>query len=107
MLGCSEDDPDLLRTPNDLIYLVHRIGLLPLFSNAISGFSVEGHTLAKNWWTGDATSDPWEWMYILTRSDELTYGKIFRLCVWEEGANNRDFCWISERFWEQNLQYTL
>lgn len=77
MLGHSEDDLDLLRTPNDLIYLVHRIGFLPLFSNAIFGFSVEEHTLVRNWWTGDAASDPWEWRHVLTGSDELAYGKFF------------------------------
>ena len=77
MLECSEDDPDLLRTPNDLIYLVHRLGFLPLFSNSVPGFSVEEHTLAENWWTGDAASDPWEWRHILAGSDELVYGKFF------------------------------
>ena len=77
MLGCSENDPDRIRTSDDLIYLVHRIGFLPLFSNAVSGFSVEEHTLAKNWWTGDTASDPWEWRHILASSDELAYGKFF------------------------------
>lgn len=77
MLGCSEDDPDRLRTPDDLIYLIRRVGFLPLFSNAVSGFSVEEHTLAESWWTGDAVSDPWEWRHILAGSDELAYGKFF------------------------------
>ena len=77
MRGCSGSDPDCLRAPDDLLYLIRRIGFLPLFSNTIPGFSVEEHTLAESWWTGDAASDPWEWRHVLASSDAVAYGKFF------------------------------
>ena len=41
MTGCAPDDPDRLKSLDELIRLVRRIGFLPLFSNSIPGFSVE------------------------------------------------------------------
>lgn len=49
MLVYSGDEPDILYTPNDLICLVHRLGLLLMFLSTVSGFSVKEHTLAENW----------------------------------------------------------
>lgn len=77
MRGCSENDPDCIRTPDDLLYLLRRTGFLPLFSNEIPGLSVEEHTLAENWWTEDAASDPWEWRHVLASCDAVAYGKFF------------------------------
>ena len=77
MRGCGCDDPNRLAAPDDLIYLIEKIGFLPLFANAIPGFSAEEHTLADDWWTGNPTSDPWEWRVILADSDEIAYGKFF------------------------------
>ena len=40
MTGCALDDPNCLKSLDELICLVKRIGFLPLFSNSIPGFSV-------------------------------------------------------------------
>ena len=77
MRGCSENDPGCIRTADGLLRLLLRVGFLPLFSNAIPGFSVEEHTLAGSWWTGDAASDPWEWRRVLAPCDAVAYGKFF------------------------------
>ena len=76
MKGCAEDDPSRLDTPDQLVNLLRSAGFLPLFSNTIPGFSVEEHTLAEHWWTGE-DSDPWQWRHILSSHPEIAYGKFF------------------------------
>ena len=78
MRGCASDAPERLTSSDELLNLIKLIGFLPLFANLIPGFSVEEHTLADDWWTGDSNSDPWEWRMILAESDEIAYGKFFR-----------------------------
>lgn len=77
MKGCGQDDPTRLRSPQDAIALVRRIGFLPLFSGSVPGFSVEEHTLPRHWWSGDPATDPWEWRMILAENDDIAYGKFF------------------------------
>ena len=69
-----------LRTLNradDLADLVHAVGFIPLFSNAVKGFSVEELTGGSAWWTGDPDTDPWEWRRILAADPDIAYGKFF------------------------------
>lgn len=77
MLGCDEMDPDCLHTVDDLIDLIMKIGFIPLFSNSVRGFSVEERTVSSCWWTGDSTTDPWEWRQILASHPDIAYGKFF------------------------------
>ena len=57
MTGCSPDDPDRLKSLDELIRLIRRIGFLPLFSNSIPGFSVEERVTAEQWWTEEEKTD--------------------------------------------------
>ena len=77
MMGCSPKAPDRIHNMEQLKELICRIGFLPLFSNVISGFSVEERTVSSHWWTDDVKSDPWAWRQILARDPELAYGKLF------------------------------
>lgn len=97
MQACEADDPNRLRTIDDLYNLVLTIGFLPLFacsnspagskgsssssssngSNGLSGFSVEERVTAEQWWTGDSSSDPWEWRIMASRHPDIAYGKFF------------------------------
>ena len=77
MRGCDSSDPSALHSTEELIALIHSIGFLPLFSNTISGFSVEERVPAYVWWTGDEAVDPWEWRMILARDPDIAYGKFF------------------------------
>ena len=77
MTGCAPDDPDRLKSLDELICLVRRIGFLPLFSNSIPGFSVEERVTAKQWWTEEEATDPWQWREILSDHPDITYGKFF------------------------------
>ena len=77
MHGLRRDDPRRVRSPEDLVDLVDRLGFLPLFQSGPPGFSVEEHTLAEDWWTGDERRDPWEWRELLARSGRVAYGKFF------------------------------
>ena len=65
MAGCDNSSPDLLKTADDLMELLRRVGFLPLFAGEIAGFSVEERTLASSWWSGDISYDPWEWRIAL------------------------------------------
>ena len=77
MKGCAPEDPSVLRSTEELRSLIRVIGFLPLFSNDIPGFSVEERVPADAWWTGDESSDPWEWRMILARDPDIAYGKFF------------------------------
>ena len=77
MKGCAPTDPGCLRSANALERLIQEVGFLPLFSNEIPGFSVEEHTAAEAWWTGDPETDPWEWRIQLASRPGLAYGKFF------------------------------
>ena len=77
MMGCDPSDPSVLRSPADAISLINTIGFLPLFSNAIPSFSIEEHVPASVWFTGDPTTDPWEWRMILAADPSIAYGKFF------------------------------
>ena len=63
MDGCATDAPDRLDNPEQLVTLLRSVGFLPLFSNAIQGFSVEEHVPSDLWRTGEE-NDPWEWRHI-------------------------------------------
>ena len=77
MAGCEKSDPKLLKTSDDLLEFLRRVGFLPLFAGGIAGFSVEERTLGSSWWSGDILSDPWEWRILLAGHPEVAYGKFF------------------------------
>ncbi len=77
MKGCGRDDPECLHSPEELLKLIQKIGFLPLFSNAVPGFSVEEHTPAGDWWTDDPSTDPWAWRQELASGKQVAYGKFF------------------------------
>lgn len=77
LYGVSENDPGRIKSVDELIEYVDKVGFLPLFKNEIPGFSVEEHTAAKYWWSGDEARDPWEWRALAARSGKVAYGKFF------------------------------
>ena len=81
MRGCSPEDPAALYSIEDCRELIHKIGFLPLFSNMISGFSVEEHVPPNSWWTEDPETDPWVWRMILAEDASIAYGKFFNKCA--------------------------
>ena len=88
MAGCNPDDPHRIQTAKECVKFVHSVGFLPLFSNSILGFSVEEHTAASQWWTGDPQTDPWEWRILLAADDSIAYGKFFNRTA---GFISKDF----------------
>ena len=77
MKGCRRSDRECLHSPEDLLALIREVGFLPLFSNAIPGFSVEEHTPAEDWWIDDPARDPWAWRQVLAPNEFVAYGKFF------------------------------
>ena len=60
MRGLDWDDPGCVQSWEELTDLIDQLGFLPLFRNAVDGFSVEEHTASLGWWCGDEAQDPWE-----------------------------------------------
>lgn len=77
MCGTAFDDPNRIRTIEQLFEYVNKFGFLPLFQNEIKGFSLEEHTAAECWFTENPDNDPWEWRAIAARSGKVAYGKFF------------------------------
>ena len=77
MRGLDLDDPYRIHSWQELVSWVDEVGFLPLFKNDIDGFSVEEHTAAIHWWSGDPQQDPWEWRQLIARSGLVAYGKFF------------------------------
>lgn len=78
MRGLDWNNPQRIRTPEELVKTINQVGFLPLFSNDIPMFSVEDRVSPLSWWTGNPKEDPWEWREILARSGKVAYGKFFR-----------------------------
>lgn len=77
LYGVGDDDPRRIKSADELIETVDRVGFLPLFKNSVPGFSVEERTVPYFWWTGDTERDPWEWRTVAARSGKVAYGKFF------------------------------
>ena len=77
MKGLDWDDPLRIRTAAELVSWVNEIGFLPFFANDVPGFSAEEHTAARAWWTGNPSTDPWEWRELIAAEHEIAYGKFF------------------------------
>ncbi|MBR2256648.1 MAG: hypothetical protein IJ899_04755 [Blautia sp.] len=88
MKSCDEGDPSAFDSISACESLIKTIGFLPLFSNTITGFSVEEHVPRNVWFTGDSSTDPWEWRQILSSDPEIAYGKFFNKTA---GFISKDF----------------
>ena len=75
--GLAESDPAALRSPEDVIREIGRVGLLPLFAGGgVRGLSVEERTPSA-WWWSDTERDPWYWREQIAASGRAVYGKFF------------------------------
>lgn len=77
MKGLDWDNPLRIRSAAELTVWVQEIGFLPFFANEIEGFSAEEHTASHAWWTGNKSTDPWEWREEIAASHVIAYGKFF------------------------------
>ena len=77
MNGCRRDDPVRLKSPDEVIDFIEKVGFLPLFSAGVSGFSLEERVPAYDWWTDDPKRDPWIWRMIIAKNENIAYGKFF------------------------------
>lgn len=63
----------LIRTQADLERAVEECGILPLFANALPGFSVEENVAPEAWFSGE--EGVWEWKGPVIRATGCAYGK--------------------------------
>ncbi len=70
-----------IKTKEDLIKTVNRLGFLPFFTSRIPGFSLEDHVSYEAWyqgrWHGRVVWPAWEWKADILREKSLVYGKFF------------------------------
>ncbi|MBR1757817.1 MAG: hypothetical protein IJ744_03710 [Lachnospiraceae bacterium] len=64
-----------IRTKQDVVDAVNRLGFLPYFENRIEGFSIEEHVGSEAWF--DSAEGVWEWKGPLIRENAFAYGKFF------------------------------
>lgn len=77
MKGLDWDNPLRIRSSEALTAWIQEIGFLPFFANDVDGFSAEEHTASHAWWTGNKSTDPWEWREEITAQHQVAYGKFF------------------------------
>ena len=77
MYGVDWNDPECIHTVDEAIEYINEIGFLPLFKNAIPGFSLEERTVPDYWWCDDTEKDPWLWRAIIAGRHDIVYGKFF------------------------------
>lgn len=65
----------MIRTKAELCDAVRRCGVVPLFENTLSGFSVEEHVAPEAWFTDE--EGVWEWKGPVIRETGCAYGKLF------------------------------
>ena len=67
-----------IRTKNDLTEAIARYGFVPLFSNAVKGFSIEENVSPDAWYTsGSGEWEVWDWKGPVIRETGCAYGKFF------------------------------
>ena len=49
----------IIRSKDDLMDVIHEIGILPFFANSVEGWSIEEHIDPALWFTDQ--EGPWEW----------------------------------------------
>lgn len=64
-----------IASQQDLAEAVERLGILPLFANSLTGFSVEEHVAPKAWFSNEP--GVWEWKGPVIRETGCAYGKFF------------------------------
>ena len=64
-----------VRSLRDLTDAVEEFGIVPLFKNAIPGFSVEEHVVPEAWFSDQ--EGVWEWKGPVIRETGCAYGKLF------------------------------
>lgn len=61
-------------SPETMLRTIKELGIVPFFSNAIPGFSIEERT-PGGLWINDITLGPWDWKIPVIESGEIAYGK--------------------------------
>jgi len=77
MEGLNREDPSRIKSAVELSEFIQRVGFLPLFKNAVPGFSVEELTAADSWWAGNDVEDPWSWREVIASEHRIAYGKLY------------------------------
>jgi hypothetical protein len=77
MEGLSDNDPQRIKSSDELSAYINEVGFLPLFKNCVPGFSVEEITGSNSWWSDDSISDPWSWREVIASEGRIAYGKLF------------------------------
>lgn len=65
----------MLTTYDEFIALAEKLGYLPFYGKFLEGFPMLGdYTQDSSWWTGDESTDPWQWKDRAAKEKKLAFG---------------------------------
>lgn len=77
LVPSDKNHKNRLKSCDEMIDYIDKVGFLPLFSWEAKGFSVEEMTDAFDWFCDNPKTDPWLWRKEAARSKKVAYGKFF------------------------------
>ena len=75
--GYESFDEAPLKTVENMMEYVKKVGFVPLFQNEIPGFSIEENSYKYGWWGDNPKIDPWAFREYAAGSKDVAYGKLF------------------------------
>lgn len=63
-------------SPEAMIEVVEKMGIIPFFKNPVTGWSIEEMTAPGCWWDTEGVLGPWDWKIEVVHAG-LAYGKLF------------------------------
>ena len=64
-----------MNSPEAMIAVVRRYGILPLFRSSIPGWSVEDMTAPGCWFDTEGVLGPWDWKVDVVQQGDIAYGR--------------------------------
>ena len=64
-----------VNSPEAMIAVVRRYGILPLFRSSIPGWSVEDMTAPGCWFDTEGVLGPWDWKVDVVQQGDIAYGR--------------------------------
>lgn len=64
-----------VNSPETMIAVIRRYGILPLFRSSIPGWSIEEKTAPGCWFDTEGVLGPWDWKIEAVRQGDIAYGR--------------------------------
>lgn len=64
-----------VNSPESMIAVIRKFGILPLFKSSIPGWSIEDLTAPGCWFDTEGVLGPWDWKIDAVREGDIAYGR--------------------------------